>query len=340
MSAPNIRSLAKITGFSISTVSEALRNSPKVKPATREMIRKAAQKAGYRPNPLVGAVMSEIRHASHQGYRGTIAAINYAETDPPQMPPFHREIFAGAQARGQELGYNLELFWVGGRGISLKRLDGILQSRGVQGVLVLPFRETRDFSDLTWPHYSAVCMDYCVSRPHLNIVCPDHHLGLLQLLGRITAAGHRRIGLFLENHRDERIFRKWSSAFLGWQQSLPARERVPIYHANEIERGPFLRWFQKHRPTAVVGHVTEAVSWLREAGFAVPGDVAFATLNWNLRSVDCAGLDLHPRLCGEAAIEMVIAQITRNERGAPAHPRTLTTEIVWQDGPTLAPARD
>ena len=47
---PTLRSLAEITGLGISTVSQALRNSPEISEETRRRVQLAAQQAGYRPN--------------------------------------------------------------------------------------------------------------------------------------------------------------------------------------------------------------------------------------------------------------------------------------------------
>jgi hypothetical protein len=58
-------------------------------------------------------------------------------------------------------------------------------------------------------------------------------------------------------------------------------------------------------------------------------------LNWNERSRPCAGLDLRPELQGTAAINSVVAQIHRNERGLPADPHTVMLSGRWVDGPTI-----
>ena len=56
MPAPSLRDLARTLGLSHTTVSEALRNSPRVSAATRQRVLKAARVAGYRANPLAGAL--------------------------------------------------------------------------------------------------------------------------------------------------------------------------------------------------------------------------------------------------------------------------------------------
>lgn len=47
---PTLRSLAEITGLGVSTVSQALRDSPDIAVETRKRVQLAAQQAGYRPN--------------------------------------------------------------------------------------------------------------------------------------------------------------------------------------------------------------------------------------------------------------------------------------------------
>jgi len=47
---PTLRSLAEITGLGVSTVSQALRDSPEISEETRKRVKLAALQAGYRPN--------------------------------------------------------------------------------------------------------------------------------------------------------------------------------------------------------------------------------------------------------------------------------------------------
>lgn len=47
---PTLRSLAEITGLGVSTVSQALRDSPEISEETRKRVKLAAFQAGYRPN--------------------------------------------------------------------------------------------------------------------------------------------------------------------------------------------------------------------------------------------------------------------------------------------------
>src|SRR5436190_12771892 len=95
---PTLRSLAAALGLSRTTVSDALRGSPRVDPATAVRVRKAARDAGYRRNPLAGALMSELRRSRGTTFRGVLAAVDLNEPDLPVSNRSHRELVLGAEA--------------------------------------------------------------------------------------------------------------------------------------------------------------------------------------------------------------------------------------------------
>jgi len=52
-----------------------------------------------------------------------------------------------------------------------------------------------------------------------------------------------------------------------------------------------------------------------------------------------AGIDQCPSVIGQVAAEMLIKQISLNERGAPADPCRILVECRWKDGRSLPPRR-
>src|SRR5687767_13899235 len=113
MPPPSLRSLARQLGISAATVSLALRDSVHVGPATKKRIVQAARRAGYSPNPLVGSLMASVRRASHGSFQGALIAVNTSAEEQPTLTLYHQQVFEGAQHRARELGYSLELCWVG-----------------------------------------------------------------------------------------------------------------------------------------------------------------------------------------------------------------------------------
>jgi DNA-binding LacI/PurR family transcriptional regulator len=334
---PTIRSLATQLRLSVATVSMALRDNPRVNAATRQRVQRAAGKAGYKANPLLGAALSAVRQARHQHYRGTLALVGAAEANPAQYVVFHREIAAGAEARAQELGFQTELFLVGEESPALShvRLASVLHARGIAGAVLLPFNHARDFSDFDFSGIAAAQMDHSLVRPRLHAIMPDHFSSMLGALDDLTHRGYRRIGLCLEARKDARIRNKWTAAFAAHPGGDAGGRGVPALVGPEVTPERVLRWVRRHRPDVIVGHVQAMVRWLSEAGMRVPEDVGFLNLNLAERTEPCAGLDLGPRRLGAAAIETVVAMLHRRERGVPDYPQTIMLEATWVDGPTL-----
>lgn len=335
---PSIRSLAQQLGLSAATVSEALRSSPRVAKITRDRVVRAAEKAGYRPNRLIGQVMAEIRRTTNHTFHGTIAMLITTEPPNPRRARFHEEILKGARARAEELGYSVEIFRVGDGGLPLRRLASVLRARGITGLVVMPFEAAQDWQEFEWHYFAAVKMDYCLSRPRLHTICPDHHVTLLRALHRMTEMGYRRLGFCIQDSLDVRIHRKWSGAFGAYQQGVAPALRVPVHTYESLTATGFRDWFDKHRPEIVISHDRRIVGWLREAGRAVPEDTGFFNLNCIEEPALTTGFDLVPDLLGAAAIESVVAQLYRNERGVPAHPKTIMIEGRWKPGPTMREA--
>jgi LacI family transcriptional regulator len=337
MSSPTIRSLAKTLNISRTTVSDALRGSPRVRPDTAKRIWEAANAVGYKPNPLAGALMSEIRRSQGKSFRGGLAAVDLEEPERPNLGKrFHEALVEGAKKRAAELGYKLQPFLISERGIQVSRLDAILQSRGIQGVLLQPSWRDPDLSKLDWSRYSGIYTDYIIEHPALHAVCCDHYRSLLDVLNRLKRLGYKRPGIFLQSHQDDRLQNRWKAAFLAFQGNNLIDFHVPALVTEQFSKTTFKAWLKKYKPDVVLGHYAPAIDWIKECNLKVPEEVGFFCLN--LTQVDthqCSGLDLQPRLIGSRAVELLIAQLQRNERGIPEKASTTMIAAQWIEGPTL-----
>ena len=333
---PTLRSLARSLGLSRTTVSDALRGSPRVDPNTAARVRKAARDAGYRRNPLAGALMSELRRSRGSAFRGVIAAIDFNEPNrPASAARYHRELMQGAETRASELGFKVERFAVGNGGVSVQRLDSILQSRGIHGVILLPAWDDPDLSNLDWSTFAGIYTDYIIEHPALHSVCPDHYRSLLAALQKLGALGYHQPGLFIQKHQDERLQFRWGAAFRAFQENHPDVKSVPPLIVESYSREEFVKWFKRYKPDVVFAHNCEAIEWMEACGAKVPDTHGFVCLNVWMKTRPCAGLDLQPRTLGARATELLIAQLQRNETGIPEWPSTTTIPARWVDGPTL-----
>jgi len=333
---PTIRTLAASLGVSRTTVSEALRSHPRVNRETRERIQQAAKEAGYRFNPLASSLLSEVRRTRLGAFHGVLAAIGQEEPSRVPFPGgYWRDLLEGATDRGRELGFKLEHFVIGQRALTIKRLDTILQSRGIRGVLIMPAWNRPDFRQLSWPGLSGVYADYLMELPGLSSVCPDHPRGMELAMSRLHEMGFRRPGLVLIEQESNRLHDRWLAAFLAYLHRHPELRSLPPLILPAMNAEVFKRWFRKHKPDVVVGHRAEMVQWMEECGARVPDTHGFCCLNLGLNAQLCAGLDQRPYHVGVRATELVISQIHQNIYGIPELPSNTTVPMRWVDGPTL-----
>ncbi len=83
-----IRLIARECGFHFTTVALALRNSSKVAASTRAKIQRVAQKLGYRPNPLVSALMAQKRALKKPEFSSVLAYVSFdGDPTPPSRQP-------------------------------------------------------------------------------------------------------------------------------------------------------------------------------------------------------------------------------------------------------------
>ena len=339
MPAPTLRTLAHSLGLSRTTISDALRGSPRVNVETVRRVREAAKAAGYTHNPLTGAVMSQLRRSRSQQFRGVLAALEIVESNRAGMAARYNEaVLKGVGDRAAELGFKMERFELGPEGMRLKRLDTILHTRNIQGLVVLPAFGLPDLSELSWERYTAVYADLFINHPPLHCVCLDHYRSMVMLLRELHARGYRRPGLFMEIALDERLQYRWEGAFLAIQKYLPNITEVPALRAHNISREDFVTWFRKFKPDVVIGHFPEAIEWMRSCGARLPKTHGFVCLN-SLRIIEpCAALDFQPGQIGARAAELVIGQLLHNELGIPVQPSLTTIPARFLEGPTLRAA--
>ena len=333
--AASIRIIAEACGVSIATVSRALAGHPTVRPETRERVVAAARRLGYARNNLVGTVMSQLRASRAMNFKGSLALIHVPSPGQPHLLPTQQRIIEGARARAVELGFKLDVFTLSAEGFNLRRLVQVLRARNVSGLILIYSDPSNATADFPWDDFTAVEIDYGEREPRITTVCIDHYQTFMGALSRLHALGYRRMGLFLERFKDDRLWFRFSAAYHSFHLYETSAKQLPPYVTERMQAGGFLAWYRKHKPDLVVGHVDEAVGWLRSIGVRVPEATAYFNLNWTARRRPCAGLDYVPELQGSVAADSVIGQVLRHERGRPANPLNTMIRGRWVDGPTL-----
>ena len=337
---PTMQQIADAAGVSRMAVSLALRNSPKISVTTAERIRKIADEMGYRPNPMVSALMTQLRHSRDSKKTSVLAYVTAFPTEGGwRRNPAHLAFHEGARLRAEALGYMLEEWWLRRPGTTERRFCEILRTRDIHGVIVAPLPPGVDSLEIEWSWFAVAAIANSLACPDLNRASNDQFRSIATALRELSGLGYRRIGLAFVEGREDRMHEHWTAAMLSYQQSLPLAERVPTFHgAGPIGRS-FTAWFQEHQPHAVISLGGECLRVFRDLGLRVPQDVGYANLGLTASERDMAGVNQHADLVGAAVVDLVDAQLRNNERGVPLVPRTVLLPGEWVAGPTVRDLR-
>lgn len=330
------RKIAELAGVSIFSVSCALRNRPGVSAETKERIREVAEKIGYRPNPLVTALMT--RHRTQNSRRQMHAIIaclldQRTRTNRNKIST-NRESHTGYLTAFDEAGFLTEEFIIEDFQKSPKRLFSVLRARRVPGILIQAGIVPQWLSQ-GWENYALASVGN--RQPHLSchFAGTDHYRNSWIAVAKLTELGYKRIG-FAMSRTDwvASVDYRALSAYLGWvtQSGLPV---LPPHWAESWNKEHFLRWVNKHRPDAIVAAEHEPLSFLKADGWKVPDDIGFAHLGLDSSWSDLAGIRQNNYQVGEAAAQLIIDQINRNTYGQPQHPRSIQISGDWLDGPSV-----
>lgn len=332
-----MKTVAERAGVSLMTVSRALRNAPEVSPLTRQRVCAIAEELGYRPNPLIAALMTGVRKKPSRTLAQTIAFIT---TSPDRNLSLagttDQAYYRGAKNRAESLGFELREFWIGDDPSRAKRVEGILHARGIKGLLIGPVSRSDTRIPFDWARYSAAALGYSFREPMLNRAT-NHQLHTIRLvIAELKRRGYRRIGLAVTTSHNERVDHNWTTGFNDYAAGLKSRERVPVL-TEVFSATAFERWMGRYRVDAVIGG-RWVMNMLKDLGKNVPDDIGFGCLDYHPTFGDLAGVDQNTNNVGAIAIDLVVEQLYHNELGIPETPKVVMIEGRWQNGSTVRAA--
>ena len=332
-----LQDVAKRAAVHRSTVSLALREDPKIPEATRKRICALANELGYRPNPLVAALM-QSRRSGRKVKHVTIAFVTNYPNRYGWRPVHHTRpnFFPGAEARAKELGYRLEDFWLAQPGMTPQRFCDILTTRGISGVIIGRLPPGLHAIELLWHRYACVALGMTLHSPHLHHVTENHYDTAAQAMKQCHERGYRRVGFaFTDANDSPEVGDRWLGAYLRQQLIFPYKDRLPICPGEPASQTQFTEWFQRHQPDALlVNHAPPVHAWLRSLGKAVPRDVGLVELE-DEPEQGSSGVYYDPEIVGALAVEMLVGLMHRNEKGIPLHPHEVLLCGEWREGRTL-----
>jgi len=336
----SLRDIAKQVGVSHVTISLGLRNDPRIPPERCKQIQRVAERLGYRPDPMLSSLAVYRQAKNVAVIRSTMAWLNQW-TKPKELRSFLEfdAYWKGAREAAERLGYRLEEF-VLKPDMTGPRLQKILTTRNVRGILLPPHRDGLHLTDFDWSLFSIVRFGVSVKFPRAHIVTADQAKSATLAFARLRELGYQRIGYFTSDRLDRNTEGFFRAGYLSSQDglNLPLADRIPTLIANEADptdaRRLLQEWLKAHRPDAIITSIGRSSVLLEEIGLKVPRDIAVATTSILDGNVD-TGVNQNSHEIGRVAASTLASLIHQNERGVPQFCRRILVEGTWVDGQSV-----
>lgn len=339
----NLQAIARAAGVSAMTVSRVLRNFPRVATDTRRRVLQAAKKLGYSPDPHMARLMARVRSFRLRRADAVIALVRDEIPGDELLDHAYQYVaLDDIRIRAARHGYRAEEFRLDRTRVSASRLAQILETRGIEGLIISPQSSHSIGMELDYSRFAAVTLGYGLTHPALHRASTHMTRGIQQATAELTARGYRRIGLAITQWIDNRSDHTYQGAMLTYQQQVAPRDRVPLllFPENNLaqEYEVFRKWFLRHRPDVVISFDSYVPEWLTEKlGRRIPEQVGMVVHDWAERHFNFAGIDHRRAQVAAAAVDMLATLLSQNERGVPDIPRQTLTPPAWVDGPSLRP---
>lgn len=331
----SMRDIARAAGVSVSAVSLALKNSPKISPERRASILTLAEKLGYRRDPRITELMEHLRTARPHRAASKIAFV-VPELTRPQFADYHpvRDLAEGVQEMAAVAGFGCDLFYLSDPGMSLRRARDIIIARGIKGIVLAPCVSGVARLDFDCTDLCVATAGYSIVEPRLHRACPNYLQMMDELLADCAARGYRRVGLVMTYGEGGIGHKLFTSSFLYYQSTIRLEDHIPILPKTSIDPPGLRAWFDAHRPDVVIsaGNVFEM---LLQIGLRVPRDVAFASIDLSQPPGDAAGADHRYNLVGREALKQVLTLLNLNLTGVPENPKVVLVDSHRREGFSL-----
>jgi len=345
ITAQTLQAIGDAAHVSKMTVSRALRNKPGVSKELREKILAIAEDLGYRPNPLITALMSNIRVRRSRPSTETGTIVAFVERA-RRLDEARHEHFNGAAEAAEKQGFKLERFIEGEAGLTSTRLNSILLARNIRGLIIAPLPEGQGYFNLDWNQFCLVSLEYTFENPRetsslrslFDRVVHDNYASMRMVMEKCRSRGLSRIGLLLTENGRRRTMGLYEAAYWMEQKTTPDFAAIAPLILNAWNENAFDRWMRKSRPEVIVTSKTlfsPLNAYLGKHGIRVPEDLSLINVNTDFST---SGIEQNNLLIGATAMRLLIDKINQNDCGIPEYANTVLVPGIWAEGNTLRAA--
>jgi DNA-binding LacI/PurR family transcriptional regulator len=172
-------------------------------------------------------------------------------------------------------------------------------------------------------------MTYSLTEPRLHRVVPHHFHNALLAVRELQALGYRRPAFVLNGGVELRTNYAYTGAMACARELVGA---LPPLLVTGYDLCRVKTWCRRHRPDALVfvGYALGAGEFADRIAEHKLGDLGIAVMDWgHPHFMGIAGIDQKTQLIGATAVDLLVAQLHRHERGIPPDPIVSMVEGAW-----------
>ncbi|PAW77662.1 MAG: hypothetical protein B9S32_10310 [Verrucomicrobia bacterium Tous-C9LFEB] len=327
--------VAKLAGVSVGTVSMALKKDARILPTTQARVQRAARQLGYRPDPMLSALVARrFFHSSRKALSNLALIVDdrwYKANDTQWIDV----ILDGMRKACSQHGYSLEILQWHRDLLQSKQPDKLLRSRGIRGLAILSTTDGKLPLKLDWNKYAVVALGRQPANHLFHRVGPDFFASMDLACMKLAEMGYRRVGLVNDMATETRYRYEWIGSIVKESYIRPPRvEVVPPHLPDDFDKDEFFRWVKHYQPDCVIANYPTLRRIFEEGGWKVPRDIGLALLTQYQLDDSFTSVIHDSERIGMACIDLLHNLLMRGETG---QPETLTETLIyptWREAKT------
>ena len=327
--AVSMRDVAAAANASRMAVSRAFRAGSSLRPELRARILAAAERLGYRPDPLVTKLMTSFAQRRAVHYRETLAALWWPDRWKQTKTPgsFSANLLSGMEASAQRHGCRIDHLILGKS--SASALDRTLATRHIRGVILTPPTTPGSVAPaLDWDKLSVMVIGSSLQEPGFNRIHQHHYAAMVNTLHHLRTRGFKRPVLVVRTELNERMQRAYTAAFSAHDAGPPEN----ILSLPSFDAGDLAARLKPLHPDVVIVDTDAWLPLVKRALGRRAARCGLVSLDVEHADGPVSGVFQNAGRMGGCAIDFLVQARLQNETGLAPEPMTILTPGLWVEG--------
>jgi len=336
-----LRQIAEKVGCSRSAVSYALKNHPSISEEKRVEIMKVAEELGWRPNAELARQMALVRSTVIKTEQPQLAFVIKQSSAVFQKGAASFTQLRGAEEYAESRGYGCDVFNIADKPLSARRLRDILFARGIEGIVFFGTVDPEMPEEylIIGKEFACAVAGIRSGKVPYHCITSDFMSAGRLFIEKIVEKGYRRPAVLIPRGLDEQLGYAFTGGISTGLLDLALEDRLPIQHLGrteshipEYEYDRVKQWILRNRPDSIIStdieHSEQLIEELKEYGMNLP---LFSYDFFPPQKVS-GGIDFRQKHIGRAAVDVVVGQLHRGQKGLPEVQRNVQIEGFWVEG--------